>query len=173
MTFEEFVESVQAPLLRMAVALTGDIFEAQDLLQATLARCWLKWDRVNSAHHRTAYAKKVLYTTFISERRHRRPRLVAEAPDAMAADITGFDEDLFRALRALPPRQRAVIVARYLEDLSEKAAAEQLGCSVGTIKSQTYKALRALRDSPWLTSSDASDEPEIRKDSHGRSSGRS
>ncbi len=151
MTFDEFVAASQVSLLRTAAALTGDVDSAQDLVQAALARCWLKWARVSSADNPLAYTKRILYTVFISEKRRRRPEVILESlPEVPAPIVAAFDEDLFKAIRALPPRQRAVIVARYLDDLSEAEAAHQLKRSVGTIKSQTFKALRALQDSPWL-----------------------
>lgn len=152
-SFDDFVAASQASLFRTAVALTGgDVGSAQDLVQSALARCWLGWGRVSAASSPLAYAKRTLYTTFISDRRKRRPaEQLGPVPDASDQLGSGFDLDVLAAIRALPTRQRAVIVARYLDDLSEVEAARQLKCTVGTIKSQTFKALRALHSSPWLT----------------------
>jgi len=153
LSFEDFVAASQASLFRTAVALTGgDVGSAQDLVQSALARCWLRWGRVSSASSPLAYAKRTSYSIFISDRRKRRPaEVLGPVADAAGQSGGGFDLDMLAAIRALPARQRAVIVARYLDDLSEVEAAHQLKSTVGTIKSQTFKALRALHGSPWLT----------------------
>lgn len=145
----------------MAVALTGgDIEAAEDLVQSALARCWLRWTRVSAADNPPAYAKRTLYSIFISERRRHRPgEILGSVPDMAGRPDHGVDLDMLAAIRQLPARQRAVIVARYLDDLSEKDAAQQLRCTVGTIKSQTFKALRTLRHSQWLA-----DDPHITTD---------
>lgn len=140
--FEDFAAASQASLGRTAVALTGDVDSAQDLVQSALARCWLRWDRVSAATSPVAYAKRTLYSIFISERRrHRLPEVLGPVPVVGGQSDVRFDLDMLAAIRALPARQRAVIVARYLDDLSEAEAAQQLNCTVGTIKSQTFKAL--------------------------------
>lgn len=71
-------------------------------------------------------------------------------PESVSRSSNRFDLDMLAAIRELPPRQRAVIVARYLDDLSEATTADQLKCSIGTVKSQSAKALQSLRRSPWL-----------------------
>lgn len=155
MDFDDFVGDQQASLLRTAITLMGgDLHSAEDLVQTALARCWLRWRRIGRMDYPHAYAQRVLYSVFIGEVRRKRLREVhASAADASAASETqAFDLDLAAAIRSLPPRQRAVIVARYLDDLTETETAYRLGCSVGTVKSQTFKALRSLQGSARLAS---------------------
>jgi RNA polymerase sigma-70 factor (sigma-E family) len=138
-------------LLRTAWLLTGDQAAAEDLVQATLERCWRHWGRVGRADDVNAYVRRVLVTTHASrQRRH----WVGEVPTAQlpeeSVEAAGLDATLARvgliaALRQLPAGQREVVVLRFAEDLSEAQTADLLGCSVGTVKSQTSRALKALR----------------------------
>lgn len=149
--FSSWVASRESSLLRTAWLLTGDEAAAEDLVQATLERCWRHWGRVGDADDVNAYVRRVLVTTHASRQR----RLwVGEVPTAdlpeQAADAPELDAALARmgliaALRRLPEGQREVVVLRFAEDLSEAQTADLLGCSVGTVKSQTSRALRALR----------------------------
>jgi RNA polymerase sigma-70 factor (sigma-E family) len=147
--FGEFVRLALPGLLRYGHALTGNPHDAADLVQSVLERIGARWATVR---RRTgdplAYARRSMANAHISRwRRFRRERLVAELPDTAAVwqpDRSG-DELLWRAVRALPPRQRAVLVLRYYEDLSEIQIAEALGISPGTVKSQASKAMAALR----------------------------
>lgn len=151
--FTAFVRAHSRQLQRAAWLLTGDWASAEDLVQSALLRTWQHWDSVRVPEARAAYARRVLMTTFLNRRRRRRLAEVPLAADAGNA-VEGVDladrDALFRALRALPSHQRAVVVLRYFDDLTERAAAEVLGCGVGTVKSQTARALRALRADPDL-----------------------
>nr|WP_240770330.1 SigE family RNA polymerase sigma factor [Nocardioides sp. GY 10127] len=153
MPFEEFVAARSGVLLRTAYLLTHDHALAEDLLQTALAKAWPAWGRIEEPE---AYVRRVLVTTFSSWWRRRwngeTPTEVlpeTHAPDAHAA--AGAREDLWSAMARLPRRQRAVVVLRYLEDLTEAQTADALGCSVGTVKSQTSKAFAKLRIDPSLS----------------------
>ena len=151
--FSDFVAVRSTALLRTAYLLTGDWASAEDLLQTALVRCWRSWNRVTE--HPEPYVHAALVNTFLSSRRRRwfgeEPR--SELPEAASGDGTGGLLDrgvLWPALRRLPPRQRAVVVLRYYDDLSESETAKVLGISAGTVKSQASKALAALRVDPGL-----------------------
>jgi RNA polymerase sigma-70 factor (sigma-E family) len=148
--FDAFVTSAGSALLRTAYLLTGDHASAEDLLQDTLVRVWSRWSRVRAADRPLAYARRVLVTTSVSRwraarTRTGRERLVAEPPESTGADAADRDDALWQAVLELPPRQRAVMVLAYYEDLTDQDTAEVLGCAVGTVKSQRAKALRTLR----------------------------
>jgi RNA polymerase sigma-70 factor (sigma-E family) len=150
--FEEFVAARGPRLLRTAWLLTGDAHLAEDLLQTALAKAWPKWARIAQGHPE-AYIRKILVTTHTGWwRRHWRGEVATGAlPERAGAGDPYADVDLEQslaaAIRALPARQRAVIVLRYFEDLSVEETAATLGCAPGTVKSQASKALRALRAS--------------------------
>jgi RNA polymerase sigma-70 factor (sigma-E family) len=143
-SFEEYVRARQTLLLRTAYLLTGSHHDAEDLVQLALMKVVPKWGRIKDDPD--AYVRRVLVNENISRWRGRRWREVshAEVPDAAA--VEGEDHsDLRAALQNLAPRQRAVIVLRYFEDLTEAQTAEALGISVGTVKSQARDALTRLR----------------------------
>ena len=150
--FEAFVRHRRARLVGTATALTaGDAVLAEDLVQGTLVRLYLAWGRARSGNVE-AYARRVLVNAFIDHRRRpfvRRERTVAALPDAasVAVDRDFGDAQLFNALAELPPRMRAAVVLRHVEDLSVEDAAATLGCTPGTVKSQTARALAKLRES--------------------------
>ncbi|MFI6345035.1 SigE family RNA polymerase sigma factor [Streptomyces sp. NPDC050560] len=155
-SFEEFVSACGRRLLRAAWLLTGDAHLAEDLLQTVLAKMWPKWHRL-ADQSPEAYARKALINTFSSwwQRRWRGEVPYGRLPDSVTADAfatVDLEHALAAALRALPPRQRAVVVLRYFEDLSVAETAALLGCGPGTVKSQAAKALRTLRGSPAVTS---------------------
>jgi RNA polymerase sigma-70 factor (sigma-E family) len=146
--FDQFVATRSPALLRTAYLLTGDHGLAEDLLQTALAKCWFAWGRIDGPPE--PYVRRVLATTYATwwQRRWRGERPTGELPDRgdPAATAPVDDRDaLWRALGALPRRQRAVVVLRYYEDLSEADTASALGVSTGTVKSQAAKALMALR----------------------------
>jgi RNA polymerase sigma-70 factor (sigma-E family) len=156
--FDAYVEARGADLLRTAFLLTGDHQRAEDLVQTALGKVWSRWDhvveRAEPGPH--AYVRKVMLTTYIAWWRR---RWNGEAPTDVLPEVAQAGDsgrasaerlDLLRALSALPRGQRAVVVLRYVEDLSEAQTAEVLGCSVGTVKSQCSRALAALRRSPLL-----------------------
>ncbi|MEV4196865.1 SigE family RNA polymerase sigma factor [Micromonospora globbae] len=145
--YVSFVESHQHRLLRAAYLVCGNRHQAEDLLQDALLKLALRWPSVREGDP-AAYVRSILYRDAVSWwRRRRREWLSARTPDQAGADR---DDALRLALREalvrLPPRQRAVVVLRYYEDLTEAATAEVLGVSVGTVKSQCHAALRRLRE---------------------------
>ena len=153
--FTEFVRARGPALHRTAYLLTGDWSLAEDLLQTALAKSYLRWDRVGPREPE-AYVRRVLVTTYASwwRRRWRGELPHSVLPDDPARDGWA-DVDARTALAAaldrLPRRMRAVVVLRFHEDLTEAAVAEALGISVGTVKSQTAKALAKLRADTGLT----------------------
>lgn len=170
--FTEFARTAYRPLLRTARLLTGDGHAAEDLVQAALVRVYLQWGRSDSWDSPHAYARKVVVNLFATWRRR---RWHGEVPDggtaaayegtgaagAASAGSTGSARDpasgvderlaLGQALSGLPRGQRAVLVLRFYEDLSVEQTAELLGCSPGTVKSRTNRALEHLRRTDALT----------------------
>ena len=144
--FDAFARARLTALLRFAHVLTGDPHQAADLVQDALERTALAWSRVVAKDDPERYVRRAIVNRHVSIwRRRRRERLVADCPESSYVAADGHDEALWRELSALPPRQRAVVVLRFYEDLSERQVAEVLGCSVGTVKSQNAKALARLR----------------------------
>lgn len=149
--FEEFAAAALPGLLRFGHVLTGDPLRAEELVQQALVNTWQRWKRIE--HDQPyAYVRRAMVHTHTSWwRRSRRESAlptgfdaaVASGPDL--ASLSAERDRTFSALRLLPPRQRAVIVLRYYEDLSEADIAAVLGCSPGTVKSQASRALRTLR----------------------------
>ncbi|MGN6575332.1 MAG: SigE family RNA polymerase sigma factor [Nocardioides sp.] len=142
--FDAFVRGRLPSLLRLGRALTGSEQAGADLVQDALERTLVRWGRIESDDPE-GYVRKVMVTRNISLwRRLRRERLTAEVPET-AYDDPVADPALWAALAALPPRQRAVIVLRYYEDLTEVQTANALEVSVGTVKSQASRAMAKLR----------------------------
>jgi RNA polymerase sigma-70 factor (sigma-E family) len=145
--FDEFVATRSQALLRTAYLLTGEHALAEDLLQAALAKSWFAWARIEGPPE--PYVRRVLATTYATwwRRKWRAERPTGELPEVPAETGTAVEDRdaLWRALATLPRRQRAVVVLRYYEDLSEAETAAALGISRGTVKSQAAKALGALR----------------------------
>lgn len=145
--FEEFVLARRAALLRTAYLLTGSHADAEDLVQVALLRCVPRWKRI--ADRPEPYVRQVLVRESVSRWRARRWREqhVDAVPErvAVAPDVDGRLA-LRQALLSLAPRQRAVIVLRYYEDLTERQTASQLGVAVGTVKSQARDGLARLRE---------------------------
>jgi RNA polymerase sigma-70 factor (sigma-E family) len=151
--FRDFVAARSADLLRTAYFLTGgDIHDAQDLLQTALIATARRWSRIVRRDQPDAYVRRAMARHQINRwrSRTRRPETLVPAPPDHPADRdeqAGVDlrPGLMTALRALPPRQRAVVVLRYYEDRPEAEVAALLGTSVGTVRSQSAKALAKLR----------------------------
>ena len=143
--FEEFVTARRAALLRSAYLLTGDHDDAEDLVQVALVRAVPHWRKI--ADRPEPYVRRILARESISRWRQRRWREVSTDQLPEPSGVTGdaHDQELRAALARLAPRQRAVIVLRYYEDLTERQTAEALGISVGTVKSQARDALVRLR----------------------------
>jgi len=147
--FAEFAAARSGALIRVAYVLTGDHHAAEDLLQTALTKAAARWGRIHTSPD--AYVRQVMYREQVSwwrrGARHRETTM-ADVPEqaAAAAEVSAETRlSLQQALRALPAGKRAVLVLRYFEDLSETQVASILGCSVGTVRSQTYKALTQLR----------------------------
>lgn len=150
--FAEFFSASWARLFRTTYAVAGDHAAAEDALQSAYARAYASWRRVRAAEHPEAYVRRMAVNEVLTVRRRawwRVERPHAEPPEPpVTGDGTPGDHDtVWAAVRALPPRQRAVIVLRYYEELSESEIADVLGCSRGTVKSQASDALRKLRTS--------------------------
>ena len=148
--FQRWAQERQHALLRTAVLLTGDRHRAEDLVQEALTQVALRWRRLAGGHP-DAYARQVIVRRNISWWRQHRREVVVELHDQTAAGAWEWTVDrrvmLERALADLTPRQRSLVVLRYYEDLTERDAADVLGVSVGTVKSETHRALRRLRES--------------------------
>jgi RNA polymerase sigma-70 factor (sigma-E family) len=149
--FSEFMSARSASLFRTAYLIVGDHQLAQDLLQESLVKTYIAWPRLRDVSKAEGYTRKTIVTTAISWRRrrsfHERPMDVlpdTAVPDPGEAVTT--HASVVAQLRTLPPRQRAAIVLRYYEDLSEAQTAEVMGCSVGAVKSQVSTGLGRLRD---------------------------
>jgi len=149
--FRDFVVARSTALLRSAFLLTGDRGDAEDAVQAALARVYFAWPRIRRHGAVEAYTRRVLVREVLSWRRRRRVSLVltAQPPEAaLAADAAaeaGVGDEMHRALLVLPPRQRAVVVLRYFDDLAEAQVAELLGISSGSVKQHASRGLARLR----------------------------
>lgn len=153
MSFEEFVQARSGSLLRTALLLTGqNRAEAEDLLQLALERAYRRWPRVAGTGEPERYVRRILANASADRwrrigRRPEQPLPAAAAGPAVpdrSAELADRDY-LLRALAALPPRQRAVLVLRYFDDLPDAEIATALGCTIGTVKSHAARALARLR----------------------------
>ena len=150
--FVAWVSGAQGPLLRSAFLVAGSEAMADDLVQEAMIKVAARWSRLRTENP-TAYARTIIHRDHVSWWRRRRETLVADDPEPS----TTYDEDLVErqllvreALDRLTSRQRAVIVLRYFDDLTERETAEILGVTVGTVKSQASAALRRLREHDGL-----------------------
>lgn len=149
-TFDAFVAARSRALLRTAYLLTRDHALAEDLVQTALAKAWFHWNRIREDNPEP-YVRRILVTTYSSwwRRRWNGEIPTEELPETPTPN--GEDGlDLWDAIGRLPRRQRAVVVLRFYEDLSETETARLMGSSVGTVKSQTAKALAKLRLDPSI-----------------------
>lgn len=149
-SFAEFVADRQTSLLRLAWGLTGDRELAEDLAQTALMRLWPRWERVRDQNP-AAYLQRIVVTTYATwwRRRWRSEASTGALPETASSEeeyatIDGLDT-VRHWLATLSPRQRAIVTLRFLADLSVTDTAEAMGCSEGTVKSQTAKALAHLR----------------------------
>jgi len=154
--FREFVEVRSASLLRSAWLLTNDWHSAHDLVQTSLLRTWPRWEKLVRRDRPELYVRRVMVNTYLSWRAR---RWSSEMPvgcipeTGVGSDPSGATDlrmTLVAALAALPPRQRATVVLRYFDDLTEADTALALGCSTGTVKTQCSRAMRTLRAMPAL-----------------------
>jgi RNA polymerase sigma-70 factor (sigma-E family) len=150
-TFEEYAAAAWPSLYRRAYLLTGNHADAEDLAQQTLIKSHGTWSRVSRLDSPNAYVRRILTNTFLSSKRPRRHRLELLAgesvPEPAAPPVDGPEDRmaLWPLVCSLPPRQRAVIVLRYYEQLSEAEIADALACSPGNVKSTAHRALQNLR----------------------------
>jgi RNA polymerase sigma-70 factor (sigma-E family) len=160
-SFDDFVATRSRALWRSAWLLTGDAQKAEDLLQTALVKVWRRWPKVAKDGSVEAYARRALVTTYTDWWRRKwtgevPTEVLPERERASVGAVEGSDlaatrHDLVEALARLSRGQRAVVVLRYFEDLTEVETAAALGCSVGTVKSQHSRAMAALRSSPLLS----------------------
>lgn len=147
--FADFVRVHSTTLFRTAYLMTGDYHRAEDLLQTTLVRVYQRWSKVDAMERPVAYARKILVNQAISWWRmrssHEAPLMPRDEPWwGDRVDEVAEHEWVWRAVLSLPPRQRAVTVLRYYEDLSEADIAETLAMAPGTVKSHSHAAARRL-----------------------------
>ncbi len=151
--YTAYVEGSWQRLFRTAFALTGDVRQAEELLQSTLVKVFVSWRKVSRADSRDAYVRRVMVNQATSGWRSRRNRAEVLSPEPRRADdaVPSFDTDLATSdelwglVQGLPARQRAVVVLRYYEDLSEREIGSVLGIAPGTVKSLAHAAMAKLR----------------------------
>lgn len=156
-TFRAFVDARWPALVRFAWTLTGDRGHAEDVVQSALEKTWRRWRHVR-LEGAEAYVRAAVVNTVISQARRRRVletflpvgarggAPTGRAPVGDLAEERALADAVWAELALLPPRMRAVVVLRFLEDQSELSTAQLLGCSVGTVKSQTNRAMARLRE---------------------------
>jgi RNA polymerase sigma-70 factor (sigma-E family) len=159
--FEDWLSAHEGALQRTAHLLTGNVHAAQDLVQNTLAQLYKRWDRIRGVDNLDAYARRALVNEFRTAWRRpgRRGELLMEVvPDRPAPHAPSYDgsrEAVWSFVCSLPPKQRIVVVLRFYEQLTEVEIAQLMGISVGTVKSQSSRALASLRaalpDHPEIT----------------------
>lgn len=158
-SFSSYVRARGPVLLRTARSLTANPSDAEDLLQTALAKTYVAWERIEDHRALDGYVRRALLNTRTSQWRKRKvdefacdelpePEMVP-APDPAEQQV--LHDAMWRAVMKLPDRQRAMVVLRYYEDLSEVQTAEVLGVSVGTVKSAVSRALGKLREDPELS----------------------
>ena len=149
--FADFFRATWPRLFRTTYGVAGDRLLAEDALQGAFAKAYASWERVRAADHPEAYVRRMAVNEVLGVVRRpwfrvERSTDGPEPPPLPSAEQRTVDRDaLWRAVCALPPRQRAVVVLRYYEDLSEVEIADVLGCSRGTVKSNASSALAKLR----------------------------
>ncbi|MEU8621127.1 SigE family RNA polymerase sigma factor [Streptomyces sp. NPDC048623] len=159
-SFTSYVRARGPVLLRTARSLTANASDAEDLLQTALAKTFVAWERIEDHRALDGYVRRALLNTRTSQWRKRKVDEYAcgdelpepagvPAPDPAERQV--LHDAMWRAVMKLPDRQRAMVVLRYYEDLSEAQTAEVLGVSVGTVKSAVSRALGKLREDPELS----------------------
>lgn len=150
-SFGQFVETALPGLLRFAHMLTGQPALAEDIVQTSLVKAMKAWPRIEGEEfwRQQAYVRRIVVNTHLSwwRRWTSRVRLgeVPDQPSVAADDRLAERDEVHQALSTLPPRQRAVLILRYYDDLSEAEIAATLGCQPGTVKSSAARGLAALR----------------------------
>ncbi|MFD8566993.1 SigE family RNA polymerase sigma factor [Streptomyces sp. NPDC059639] len=157
-SFASYVRARQTVLLRTARSLTANPCDAEDLLQTALTKTYVAWDRIEDHRALDGYVRRALLNTRTSQWRKRKvDEFVCDelpeppvVPAGDPAEQQALHDAMWRAITKLPARQRAMVVLRYYEDLSEAQTAEVLGVSIGTVKSAVSRALDKLREDPEL-----------------------
>lgn len=156
--FSDWAAQHSPALLRRATLLCGDRHQAEDLVQETLVRLFLHWRQVDLDHNPVGYAHTTLYRVFVSGRRRRSstelPTAVLPEPAGDRADVEGH-LDLVAALQTLSPRQRCVVVARYVDDRSVAEVARLMRRTESWVRVNASRALHQLRDSPLVAGADS------------------
>jgi RNA polymerase sigma-70 factor (sigma-E family) len=158
-SFASYVKARQPVLLRTARSLTANPSDAEDLLQTALTKTYVAWDRIEDHRALDGYVRRALLNTRTSQWRKRKVDEFAceelpepeGLPSSDPAEQQALHDAMWRAIMKLPARQRAMVVLRYYEDLSEARTAEVLGVSIGTVKSAVSRALGKLREDPELS----------------------
>ncbi|MFF8275649.1 SigE family RNA polymerase sigma factor [Streptomyces lateritius] len=159
-SFSSYVRARGPVLLRTARSLTANPSDAEDLLQTALTKTFVAWERIEDHRALDGYVRRALVNTRTSQWRKRKvdefaceelPEPVGLPPEPDPAERQVLHDAMWRAVMRLPDRQRAMVVLRYYEDLSEAQTAEVLGVSIGTVKSAVSRALGKLREDPELT----------------------
>lgn len=158
--YVEYVGATQDRLRRTAYLMTGDWSLASDITQEVLIKLYVAWPRLDRGRGLPTYVRRAVVSSVIDAKRRqkRRPEIITDEPVLVVggdgADQRADRDALMTALAAVPARQRACIVLRYFEDLSISETADALKCSEGNVKSQTFRALDALRrllgDAEWI-----------------------
>jgi len=150
--FTEYLAVRQPTLLRTAYLLTGDRHQAEDILQTSLAKLYLAWDKVRDRDSVDAYVRRImvnennsLWRRAWKKREYATDEVPEGAPHRDQYD-DGTNDQLWQVVQTLPPKARSVVVLRYYEQMSESEVADALGISIGTVKSQCSRALSALRE---------------------------
>jgi RNA polymerase sigma-70 factor (sigma-E family) len=148
--FRDYVRDRSRALIRTAYLLTGNLADAEDLVQSALAKTYLAWDRIEDRGALDGYVRRAIVNTHISWWRRRRVEEFPtdEIPDQAVADhsvSSDLQESLRRAIDRLPQRMRAAVMLRYYDDMTEAEVAEVLGVSLGTVKSTVSRAVAKLR----------------------------
>lgn len=161
--FAAYMSARQPALLRTAYLLTGDAHTAEDVVQTALAKLYLAWDKVQRRESVDGYVRRIVVNECHSLFRRpwrRRERVSEVLPEDGVEDRydDGLADQVWAAVSTLPPRQRAVIVLRYYEQLTEAEIARTLGISEGTVKSQASRALATLRSRAGQTLSTSGEE---------------
>jgi RNA polymerase sigma-70 factor (sigma-E family) len=148
--YDDVYAALWPRLVRTAYAVSGDLGIAEDAVQTAFAKAYRSWRRISRIAAPEAYLRRMAVNEVLNDRRlarHRHEMTSAEPPEVAAPtpEAALGHVEMWRALSTLPPRQRAVLVLRYYEDLSEQQIADALGCRPGTVKSQASAALASLR----------------------------
>ena len=149
--FTAYVHARQESLLRFAFLVTADVESAKDLVQSALTKAYLRWDRISTLDAPDAYVRRIIVNAHTSwwraawRRREVTSTPLVEVSTTPAGEQSPHDAELWAHIVALSPMQRAIVVLRFYEDLTEAQTAEVLGCTIGTVKTHSSRAMERLR----------------------------